>query len=378
MSGRFRQPLARVLTCSMLSLASGLALADVVTESTMSVDGVGAMAFGNMTGTTRTTVSGDKARTDSDVQMKSRLVRMLAHSSLGPTAQIVRLDQDKIYQVNINKKEYTETTFEQMRSQLDRMSDQMDEAAQKQQQQPAALDDSKCEWLPPRVDVRKTGEKQQIAGYQADQVTIVAAQPCKDKSTGAICELTLALDEWLATGFAENAELQKYHKAYAAKLGLDINNGQALSQRAQSMFGRYKGIWGEITSKMKDVKGYPVKTTFMLAMGGEQCQSAHQTQAQAESPGQSSGGAPPTSPGALAGQVAGKLGSLFHKKKDESEAAAASAAAPATPAASILPAGEVALMTMTSQLVSVSNTPAAADAFEIPPGFTRRELKSPQ
>src|SRR5579871_3776100 len=110
MNGWLRQPPARMMLCSVLALVCRLAYADVVTESTMAVEGVGAMAFGNMSGTTRTTVSGDKARTENDIQMKSRLVRVLAHGSLGPTAQIVRLDQDKIYELNINRKEYTETT----------------------------------------------------------------------------------------------------------------------------------------------------------------------------------------------------------------------------------------------------------------------------
>jgi hypothetical protein len=374
MSGRVRRPMVLCVAGGLMTLACGLASADVQTESTMSVEGVGVMAFGNMTGTTRVTVSGERSRTDSEIQMKSRLVRVLAHNSLGPTAQIVRLDQDRIWQLNMNKKEYTETTFEQMRAQLDKMSDQMNEAQEKQQQQPSAIDDSKCDWLPPRVDVKKSGEKQQIAGFDAERVTLVAAQPCKDKSTGAICELALVLDEWTAQNFTENVELQKFYKAYAAKLGLDISNGQTMAQRAQSMFSRYKGVWGEIVTKMKDVKGYPVRSTFVLAMGGEQCKDAKQ--AESDSQGSSSGGTP-TSPSALAGQMAGKLGSLFHKKKDDSDAAAASAGTSgSTAAATAVPPGDVALMTMTSQLVSVSNTTAAGDAFEVPPGFTKRELKT--
>ena len=289
-----RRPAAFGVLAGLLVAAA--AQADVTIENTISVEGVGMMAVGNMSGTTRTSIAGDKSRTDSTIQMKSRLVRMLAHNATGPSAEIVRLDDDKIYHLNINKKEYTETTFEQMRSNMNAVTNQPEDSGQKEQQTPSAIDESKCEWLPPKVDVNKTGEKAQIAGYDAERVTITAVQPCKDKQTGSICEIALGLDEWLTTGFAESSEAQKFHKAYAAKLGLDISKSQDVAKRAQAMFGRYKGVWSEIATKMQGTKGYPVKSAFTLALGGEQCQNANARQGQSTA----SESSPPASPSALA------------------------------------------------------------------------------
>jgi hypothetical protein len=291
---------------------------------------------------------------------------------MGPSAEIVRLDQDKLYHLNINKKEYTETTFEQMREQMKKMSDQMASADGKRQ--PSAIDESKCEWLPAKADVRKSGEKAQFAGYDAERVTITASQPCKDKETGSICEVALVLDEWLSTGFAEGAEAQKYYKAYAAKMGLDPSTSQDASQKAQAMFGRYKGIWSEVAAKMQGVKGYPVKTSFTLALGGQQCKNSNAQQAQSSSDSDSSGSS--SSPSGLAGAMAGKLGGLFHKKKDDAETPAAQSAPTATPAA--VPPGDVALMTISSQLVSVSTNAAGPDAFTVPADFKRQETKAAQ
>lgn len=360
------RPAALAALSGLLICVAGIAQADVTLENTIAVEGVGIMAVGNMSGTTRTTISGDKSRTDSDLQMKSRIVRMLAHNAVGPSAQIVRLDQDKIYQLNLNKKEYTETTFEQLREQMKKMSDQANESEQKQQT-PSAIDESQCEWLPPKAQVSRTGEKAQVAGYDAERITITASQPCKDKKTGSICEVALGLDEWLAAGFTESAEAQKFHKAYAAKMGLEGASLQDVSQRAQALFGRYKGIWSEIATKMQGVKGYPVKTSFTLALGGEQCQNSNAKQ------GQSGDGDSSSSAGGLAGQMAGKLGSLFHKKKDDSGAAAQPAPA-ATPAP--VPPGDVALMTVSSQLVSVSTNAASADAFLVPADFKKQETRT--
>jgi hypothetical protein len=355
--------------CSIFGFAAGMAQADITIERSTTVEGVGAMAFGNMSGTSKTLISGEKSRTDSDMKMQSKIVGFLARNAVGPSAEIVLLDQDKLYHLNLNKKEYTETTFEQMRAQMQKMSDQMNSSDEKKQQ-PSAVDQSKCVWLPAKADVKKTGEKAQFAGFDSDRVTITASQPCQDKETGSICEVALVLDEWISTGFTENAEAQKYYKAYAAKIGLDPSSSQDASQRAKVLFSQYKGIWTEIASKMQNVKGYPVKTSFTLAVGGAQCKDSKAEQAQSSQRDDSTGN--PISPGGLAGAMAGKLGGLFHKKKDDA------AAAPATPAVSPVevPAGDVALMTVSSQLVSVSTNSASADAFMVPADFKKREINT--
>ncbi|MEP6547959.1 MAG: hypothetical protein ABJD53_10890 [Gammaproteobacteria bacterium] len=333
----------------------------------MAVDGVGAMAFANMSGTSRTTISGDRARTDSDMKMQSKIIGFLARNAVGPSADIVLLDQDKLYHLNLKKKEYTETSFEQFRAQMQKMSDQANSNAEKKP--PSAVDQSKCQWLPSKVVVNKTGEKAQFAGYDSERVTVTASQPCEDKETGSICEVALVMDQWTSNGFAESSEARKFYSAYAAKMGMDPSNSQDVSERAKAMFGQYKGIWTEIASKMRDVKGYPVKSSFTLALGGAQCKDSKAEQAQSNQPDDAS-----SSPGGIAGAVAGKLGGLFHKKKDDTDAPAAQATPAVSPVA--LPAGDVALMTVSSQLISVSTNGASADAFIVPADFKKQELKT--
>ena len=99
-------------------------------------------------------------------------------------------------------------------------------------------------------------------------------------------------------------------------------------------------------------------------------------------PGQSSqyfdvlfaeGGAAGGDRGALAGQVAGKLGSLFHKKKTDSQNTAAEH--PGQPT-SALPDGLVPIVTMTSELVSVSSDTVSPSVFDIPPDFKKIERRN--
>jgi hypothetical protein len=350
----------------ILGFAAGTAQADITIERTTSVNGVGAMAFANMSGTSKTSISGDRSRTDSDMKMQSKIIGFLARNALGPSAEIVLLDQDKLYRLNMNKKEYTETTFEQLRAQMQKVSDQLNSSEDKRQ--PSAVDQSKCVWLPAKVDVANSGEKAQFAGYDSQRVTITATQPCQDKETGAICEIALVLDQWTSADFAESSEARKFYAAYASKMGIDISNSQDVSERAKALFSQYKGVWTEVAAKMQSVKGYPVKSSFTLGLGGPQCKDSNSQQAQSSQTDNSS-----PSPSGIAGAVAGKLGGLFQKKKDAAEAPAAAAPAVAPVA---MPPGDVALMTVSSQVVSVSTNAVSADAFTVPAGFKKIESKT--
>src|SRR5580704_8544344 len=292
-----------IMLGGILGLVVGTAQADITIVRSTSVEGVGAMGFANMSGTSSTSISGEKSRTDSDMKMQSKLVGFLARNALGPTAEIVLLDQGKLYHLNINKKEYTETTFEQLRGQMQKMSDQM--GSSENRQQPSAVDQSKCVWLPAKVDVSKSGEKAQIAGYDAQRVTVTATQPCQDKETGAICEIALVLDQWISADFAESGEARRFYTAYASKMGIDIANSQDASERAKALFGQYKGVWTEVADKMQAVKGYPVKSSFTLGLGGTQCKDSNSQQAQTSQTDNSS-----QSPSGITGALVGKLGGL--------------------------------------------------------------------
>ncbi len=351
----------------ILGLSSGMAQADVTIERSTSVEGVGAMAFANMSGTSRTIISGDKSRTESDTKMQSKIVGFLARNSTGPSAEIVLLDQDKLYHLNIAKKEYTENTFEQLRAQMQKASDQMNSNEDKRPAQPSAVDQSKCRWLPAKASVTKSGEKAQFAGYDSERVTITASQPCEDKETGSICEVALVLDEWMAPGFTESPEVRKYYTAYAQKMGFDPKNAQDVTEKAKAMFSQYEGIWTEIAAKMQNVKGYPVRSSFTLALGGPQCKDSNAQQSPSDQGTDSA-----RNPNDIAGAVAGKLTGLFHKNKDDTPPAAQPAVA-VTPV--VIPPGDVALITVSSQLNSVSTASASADAFVVPVGFKKLESK---
>lgn len=340
-----------------LALALGAAHADVKTQERMSVSGNGLMKMANMTGTTTTTISGQRARTDSEVQFESRLISTFAGG--GTTSEIVQLDTDKIYSLDNKKKTYTETSFAERRAEMQKAMENMQKSQESQQEATSGVDEEQCEWSDPKTDVKRSGEKATIAGYQAERVTITATQSCKDKKSGQVCDFGLVLDEWAAPGFEAGAETQAYYKAYAEKMGLGASASRDFSQRAQQMFGRYKEMWADVGTKMQDVKGHPVKMSFSLGVGGPQCQNAQQAQ-------QSQGDSTQSQP-SLGGALGGALGGMFGKKKEATPPPAATTPPPA------LPGGLTALMTVSTELISASRDPAPADAFNVPADYKKKK-----
>lgn len=347
-----RGPVAAAVLLALTASLSSEARADITIEQRMSVNG--AIPLANMTGTTTTTIAGDRSHTQSDLRMDNALMRTLARGA-GQSIEIVSLGEDKIWSLDPGKKTYTETTFAAQRAALQKNIESMRQAQASQQQGASGVDESSCEWLPPTSDVKRTGERQSIAGYQAEQIVVTGTQGCRDPKTSQVCQFTLTLDQWVAPDFKEADETLRFQQAYAEKLGLAAGGSRDVAERAEAMFGRYEGIWKEIAVKMQEVKGYPVKTSFALGVGGPDCQSATDAAATREER-PSVGGALQGALGGLGGMLRGRRNQ--QEQKEEAPAAAARA-----------PDGMVSLMTITSELVSVRNEPAPASLFQVPAGF---------
>lgn len=348
---------SRLLAACVAGLLAGAAAqADVTMQEQMSLSGSGMMKMANMTGTTTTVISGDRARTESAMRFESAMMRTFA-GGMGDHVEIVRLGEDKIFSLNPKKKTYTETTFAEQRAKMQEAMDAMNKSQASQQQATSGVDESECEWSEPRSELKRTGERALIAGFQAERISITATQSCKSKKDPTqVCDFGLAFDQWLAPGFEASNEAQNYQRAYAEKLGLGTASQRDFAERAQSMFGRYKGIWAELGKRMAeiDAKGYAVKSGFSLGVGGPQCQNTQAVQEQ--------GG--PQSPPSIGGALGGALGGMFKKKQQEPQPQAA--APPPTMAGGLMP-----LMGMTTELISISRDAAPPQAFEVPTDYKK-------
>jgi hypothetical protein len=330
---------------------------DVTLEEQVRVEGEGVMRMINMTARTVTTVSGDRARAETDLQMDSRLMRMFGGS--GKSASIIDLDREMVYELDLRKKTYTETTLAEQRAQMQTGIEQMREAQQSQQQGASGIDESECEWTEPTATTERSGESELIAGIRAERVKVVATQSCRDRrSPEQVCDFQLTLDQWLAPEADMAAEALDYYRAYAEKIGLGAVGTRDFSQRVESMFGGY-GVWGEAAKHLATAEGYPVRSAMSLAIGGPQCQGPQQAQA-AERP------ATPGVGEVIGGAIGGTLGGMLGRGRDS---AARKAAPPPEPPVAVSEDGMVRIMTISSEVVSVSNERADRALFLPPADF---------
>jgi hypothetical protein len=349
-----RHPLAPALLAAALLCGAAPASADVTLREALRVEGTGLMSMMNMSGTSTVQVSGNRARTDSDLQMESRMLRMFG--GVGPSAEIVRLDEDRLISLDLQNRTYTETTFTAQRAELEQAMAQMRESQQSQQQGMSGINESDCEWSEATARVERTGARAVIGNYPAEQVKLSATQSCRDRKSDQVCDFSLRVEQWVAPDFEMAAELMTYYQAFAEKMGLDATGSRSFSERAETMFGGYDGIWRALAEHMQTLEGYPVKASMAFAIGGPQCRSTEQLQAATSGTGMPGVGE------MLGGALGGRIGGMLGRKRDDSAAA---------PAATTVPAdGMYTLMTITSELLAVERGPVSAAVFEIPAGFS--------
>jgi hypothetical protein len=367
-------PLRRVAgKCMAALVAAGLAgivQADITIEQQINVDGFGPTKFGAMEGRSSTAIAGNKSRTEQQTQFKSRLLRALAKSANTNTVRIVRLDAEVIDEIDVANKQYSEMTFQQMRDATAKALQDAQSQPARQQEAPsgAPVDDSKCQWSPPRSELKQSGEHASIAGTDTSRATITVTTTCTDPTKGTSCDFVFVMDEWLAADVPGTAETREFWRNYAKKLNLtgDINE---LQGNSQAVFNRYKSGWGEAMKQAASLKGFPLKTVAAMQFGGPQCKD-DSSSGSSGSGGGSGGGSDsssassvPTSPSAAIGSAALGLFNKMHKKDDSQQAAAAAPVAP----------GMVQMFQMSTETVAIRTDSIAGGTFEVPAGFKQVE-----
>ena len=342
------RPRAAILLATALVVTGmSAAEADVTIQERIAVEGTGLMSMASMSGTSTTSISGKRARMESDLRMRTGFVRMLARNA-GQSTEIIRLDDDTIYVLEMKKKRYRETSVAARRAELAKA---VEEATQAQQSNPMAFDDSQCDWSEPKLTVGKAGAKETFAGLSATPVSIVAKQSCKDRRNGAVCDIALSFEEWVAPSAGGALEALQFRAAYAQQMGIG-NQGRDVVDRAELLFGRYKKAWSLVADEIRKVKGFPVKSRFAFGLGSG-CGGA--------AGGAGASSAP--SPGAVASEIFG----MFGRKKAPADDPSAASSEPAPSALS----GMVVPLQVTSELSSIVSEPLSAGTFEVPAGFKK-------
>lgn len=249
------------------------------------------------------------------------------------TGQIIDLGEEKVYELDLKKKTYTVTTFDEIRRRIQEARERAEkEAAEERgkEQEPA----EQGKELEMDFDVKETGQKKEIAGHSARQVIVTITVREKGRTLEQSGGLVLTTDSWLAKTIPEMKEIQEFDLRYAKQIDSGAAGASAEQLAAALvMFPGLEKAMARMQAEGSKLEGTPLESTMMV-------ESVKSPEQMAESEEEDSGGG-------LGGMLARRL----KKKKDQS------------PRSTVL--------TISHQVLNVSAS-VSPDDVQVPAGFKEK------
>lgn len=264
------------------------------------------------------------------------------------TGQIIDLAEEKIYDLDLKKKSYKVTTFAELRRRMEEAQKKADEEARKdagkEKEKPQAADPN-AKQMEIDFDLKNTGEKKTINGFETRQVIATVTLHEKGKKVEESGGMIMTSDQWLAPKIAAMKEVADFDLRYAQKLYGTMIAGVSAEQMAAAMalYPMMKQAIGKMTAEGAKIDGTAIQTTTTL----DSVKSAEQIAEEAKaSEGDSK------SSGSVGGLLGGFAKKMAQKKMGGDDAAKSRAT----------------FMTTTNEVLKVVTDVTPADV-SVPAGF---------
>ena len=201
------------------------------------------------------------------------------------TGQIIDLTEEKVYDLDLRKKSYKVTTFAELRRRMEEAQKKAQEDARKQEGREAAPAPNPDEkQMEIDVDIKNTGEKKAINGFDTHQVVMTITLREKGKTLAQGGGMVTTSDMWLAPKIAAMKEVADFDVRYAQKLYGGMFAGASAEQMAaaMAMYPMMKQAMGRMTTEGAKLDGTAIMTTVTMEAVKSEEQIAQQQQATTE------------------------------------------------------------------------------------------------
>jgi len=262
------------------------------------------------------------------------------------TGQIIDLSEEKIYDLDMKKKTYEVTTFEELRRRMREARERAEKDAAKEQgkeEKQAEKEKEPEKQYEVDFDVKETGQKKQLVGYDTREVIMTITVREKGKTLEDGGGVVMTADSWLGPKIAALNELADFDMRYWKQLQGPEAMGMSAEQLATviAMFPAVKQGMERMQKEGPKLQGTPLAVTTKV----EGVKSKEQTASQQQED-------TPKTPGGLAGRFMRKVA-----KKDDNESAAGNRAM---------------IFTSEHEVQEVQTSVSAAD-LAIPEGFKEKK-----
>ena len=278
----------------------------------------------------------------------------------GDNGQLVDLAEEKVYEINFKDKSYKVMTFEEMRQKIREAQEKMQKEMAKMKDQPAPSSPN-ANNLEVEFNLKETGQKKTIAGFDTHEVVMTITMHEKGKKIEETGGMALISNMWLTSKLPGSDEIAAFDMKFYQKLAVAVDMRQmqqmAMAMASNPMMGDMMKRFAEEGKKLNG-------TAVLTETRFEGVQSKEQMAAAQESTGENDMSIPMGTDKKSIGF--GMLGGLAKKAmQKKAEEKAAESATPSTP-------GRATIMTTTNQLISLSSSVADAD-LSVPAGFKEKK-----
>lgn len=326
-----------IIAVALLVLAADAVRADVRADEKTKVE------FAGMLGRMMNIFGGKAARegVTSSVAVKGDRKATLNES----TGQIVDLAEEKVYDLDLKKKSYKVTTFAELRRQMEDARKKAEENARKASSKEKAEADPNARQIEIDFDVKNTGERKTINGFDTRQEVMTITVREKGKTLEQAGGIVLTSDMWLAPRIAAMKDIADFDVRYAQKLYGGTMAGVSAEQMAAAlaMYPQMKDAMGRMTTEGAKLNGTAIITTTTMDAVKSADQSAQDAKQQSE---------PDAKPNGIGGLMGGFAKKMAAKRAGGDDGAKARAT----------------FMTTTTEVLKVVSDVSAADVA-VPPGF---------
>jgi hypothetical protein len=237
-------------------LVSAVSRADVVVKTKSNTEMAGIMSM-QTDGVNN--IKDDKSYNSMTTQMTGGMVAMLGKGKPKDIVNITRLDKGLYWELDTEKKNYKETTMEELKKQF---ADARSKG--KKGEEPEYV------WT---VEVKAIDGSQTISGFTCNGVLGKATGVSKKNVADS---MFISYEQWAAKDVPGAAEVKEYQQNYAKAVGIDE---MWAKENMGSMLKQYGSEFAELAIKVSESGGYPIRTIIIVEGAakpqGEESEKTH-------------------------------------------------------------------------------------------------------
>ncbi len=179
------------------------------------------------------------------------------------TGQIIDLSEEKIYDLDMKKKSYEVTTFEELRQRMREAREKAQKSAEKEPGREPEKSGEPQKEFEVDFDVKETGQKKTLAGYDTREVIMTVTVREKGKTLEDGGGFVMTADSWLGPQIAALNEVGEFDRRYFKQLQGPEAMGMSAEQMAMvvAMYPMMKQASERLAKEGDKLKGTPLATT---------------------------------------------------------------------------------------------------------------------